>query len=76
MVSGVQCARDAQRKRRKNGLVKLLTDEQREKHAKKCTDRYNYIKSVINKCYLKEAHAILEGKDIRGKNKCVKLAGD
>jgi hypothetical protein len=27
-------------------------------------------------CYLKEAKAILAGKDTRGRNKCVKLVGD
>jgi hypothetical protein len=31
---------------------------------------------AINPCYLKEARAILQGKDVRGRNKCIKLPGD
>ena len=31
---------------------------------------------AISPCYLKEAKAILQGKDVRGRNKCVKLPGD
>lgn len=32
--------------------------------------------NAISPCYLKEARAILRGKDVRGRNKCVKLPGD
>jgi hypothetical protein len=38
--------------------------------------RTEEIKSKINPCYLKEARAILEGKNTKEKNKCVKLEGD
>jgi len=38
--------------------------------------RIALIDAAINPCYLKEARAMLEGKNTRGKNKCVKLAGD
>jgi hypothetical protein len=31
---------------------------------------------LYSECYLKEAHAMLSGKDTAGKNKCVKLPGD
>ena len=31
---------------------------------------------VISACYLKEARAMLAGKDTRGKNRCTKLEGD
>ena len=42
----------------------------------KADTRLAQIRSAINSCYLKEARAILEGKNTRGKNKCVKLEGD
>lgn len=38
--------------------------------------RIAQIEAAINTCYLKEARAMLEGKDVRGKNRCVKLPGD
>lgn len=38
--------------------------------------RRDHIKAAINPCYLKEARAMLQGKDTRGKNRCVKLTGD
>ena len=31
---------------------------------------------IVSTCYMKEARAILEGKNWRGKNKCTKLIGD
>lgn len=34
------------------------------------------IEAAINPCYLKEARAMLEGKDTKGKNKCCPLPGD
>jgi hypothetical protein len=47
------------------------SEEQRRKDAR----RYQEI-VAINPCYLKEARAILEGKNTKEKNKCVKLEGD
>ena len=38
--------------------------------------RLAQIKAAINPCYLKEARAMLEGKNTRGRNKCVELEGD
>lgn len=38
--------------------------------------RQEFIKHAINPCYLKEARAILAGKDVRGRNRCTKLLGD
>lgn len=39
-------------------------------------DEYLATFNAHRKCYLKEAHAILEGKHWRGKNRCVTLLGD
>jgi len=42
----------------------------------KAAARLTQIKAAINPCYLTEARAILAGKDVRGKNRCIKLVGD
>lgn len=76
MVSGSECARRMRRERYEKGIITPRTEEQREHANKKCLDRYYQIQSEINPCYLKEARAILQGKDVRGRNKCTKLAGD
>jgi len=48
-----------------------------------CSKAYKYSEQYMKRipedkqqCYLKEAHAILQGKNWKGKNKCTKLEGD
>lgn len=38
-------------------------------------DKVDFFESHAD-CYLKEAHAMLKGKNTAGKNRCVKLEGD
>jgi hypothetical protein len=66
-----QAALNAQRKwRAAHPEARTSTGTPEQKKA-----RREQIKA-INPCYLKEARAILQGKDVRGRNKCVKLPGD
>lgn len=72
MGSGAKCKVESNRR----WLDKHPEYKVKPSDPKKREARIEYIESSINPCYLKEARAILEGKDVRGKNRCTKLPGD
>lgn len=67
-----QAARDAKRK----WAAKHPEYKSSRWSKEQAASRRAQIEAAINTCYLKEARAMLEGKDTKGKNKCCPLPGD
>lgn len=63
------------RKRRAARNFRLLMSQIPETKCGKWHHEYQIPKSK-RACYLKEARAILDGKDTKGKNRCTHLVGD
>lgn len=72
MGTGVKSHRESARrwKEAHPGYKSPTWDKEKQKA------RREKIAEAINPCYLKEARAILAGKDVRGKNRCAHLEGD
>ncbi len=68
-----QARLDAIRRYRKAHPGKRICTDRDRQNAR---ERYQEIKASVTTCYLRESRAILAGKDVRGRNKCVKLPGD